>query len=52
MDNTERLKRGEAARRRVLGGDWVDRSAKNRNAFNAEWLDSIMHCSANAIIRS
>ena len=41
MDDNERLKRGEAARRRVLGNEWVDRSAKNRNAFNAEWLDSI-----------
>ena len=41
MDDAERLKRGEAARRRVLGSDWVDRSAKNRNAFNAEWLDLI-----------
>ena len=41
MDDTERLKRGEAARRRVLGDEWVDRSAKNRNAFNAEWVDYI-----------
>src|SRR4029079_4383317 len=41
MDDAERLKRGEAARRRVLGNDWVDRSAKNRNAFNAEWVDTI-----------
>ena len=41
MDDPERLKRGEAARRRVLGNDWVNRSAKNRNAFNAEWLDLI-----------
>jgi alkylhydroperoxidase/carboxymuconolactone decarboxylase family protein YurZ len=41
MDDAERLKRGAAARRRVLGSDWVDRSAKNRNAFNAEWLDLI-----------
>ena len=41
MDDTERLKRGEAARRRVLGDEWVDRSAKNRNAFNAEWIDHI-----------
>jgi alkylhydroperoxidase/carboxymuconolactone decarboxylase family protein YurZ len=41
MDDAERLKRGEAARRRVLGDEWVDRSAKNRNAFNAEWLDTI-----------
>jgi alkylhydroperoxidase/carboxymuconolactone decarboxylase family protein YurZ len=41
MDDAERLKRGEATRRRVLGSDWVDRSAKNRNAFNAEWIDLI-----------
>ena len=41
MDDTERLKRGEAARRRVLGNEWVDRSAKNRNAFNDEWIDTI-----------
>jgi alkylhydroperoxidase/carboxymuconolactone decarboxylase family protein YurZ len=41
MDDAERLKRGEAARRRVLGDDWVDCSAKKRNAFNAEWLDFI-----------
>ena len=41
MDDSERLKRGEVARRRVLGSEWVDRSAKNRNAFNAEWLDTI-----------
>jgi alkylhydroperoxidase/carboxymuconolactone decarboxylase family protein YurZ len=41
MDDSERMKRGEAARRRVLGDEWVDRSARNRNAFNAEWLDTI-----------
>ena len=41
MDDTERLIRGEAARRRVLGNEWVDRSAKNRNAFNTDWLDTI-----------
>jgi 4-carboxymuconolactone decarboxylase len=41
MDEAERLKRGAEARRRVLGGEWVDRSAKNRNAFNAEWFDLI-----------
>src|SRR5262245_4476476 len=41
MDDTERLKRGEAARRRVLGDDWVNRSAKNRNSFNSEWIDHI-----------
>ena len=41
MNDAERLKRGEAARRRVLGGDWVDRSDKNRNAFNNEWFEWI-----------
>ena len=42
MDDAERLKRGEAARRRVLGDEWMERSAKKRrNAFNAEWIDSI-----------
>jgi alkylhydroperoxidase/carboxymuconolactone decarboxylase family protein YurZ len=41
MDDSERLKRGEAARRRVLGNEWVDRSTKNQNAFNAEWVDTI-----------
>ena len=28
MDDSERLKRGEAARRSVLGDEWVDRSAR------------------------
>ena len=41
MDDAERLKRGEAARRRVLGDEWVDRSAKNKNKFNSEWVDWI-----------
>ena len=41
MDEAERLKRGAEARRRVLGDEWVERSAKNRNAFNAEWFDLI-----------
>ena len=41
MDEAERLMRGAEARRRVLGDEWVERSAKNRNAFNAEWLDLI-----------
>ena len=41
MDDTERLKRGEAARRRVLGDAWVDGSAKNRNSFNSKWIDTI-----------
>jgi 4-carboxymuconolactone decarboxylase len=41
MDDNERLKRGDAARRRVLGDEWVDRSQASRNAFNAEWIDQI-----------
>ncbi|MEW6452830.1 MAG: carboxymuconolactone decarboxylase family protein [Pseudomonadota bacterium] len=44
MDEKERHKLGEAARRRVLGNEWVDRSAANRNAFNSEWLDFITRC--------
>ena len=44
MDEKERHKLGEAARRRVLGNEWVDRSASNRNAFNGEWLDFITRC--------
>jgi alkylhydroperoxidase/carboxymuconolactone decarboxylase family protein YurZ len=41
MDDDERLKRGAAKRRKVLGDAWVDRSAAGRNAFNAEWIDTI-----------
>jgi 4-carboxymuconolactone decarboxylase len=37
----ERLKRGAAMRRKVLGDAWVDKTAGNRNAFNAEWFDTI-----------
>jgi 4-carboxymuconolactone decarboxylase len=44
MDEKERHKLGEQARRRVLGNEWVDRSASNRNAFNGEWLDFITRC--------
>ena len=42
MDDSERLKRGAAMRRKVLGDDWVDKTATNRNAFNAEWFDTII----------
>ena len=45
MDDEERLKRGEAARRRVLGDAWVDRSTASRNSFNAEWQDYITQVS-------
>ena len=42
MDDNERLKRGAAMRRKVLGDAWVERTAANRNSFNAEWLDTII----------
>jgi alkylhydroperoxidase/carboxymuconolactone decarboxylase family protein YurZ len=42
MDDEERLARGSAMRRKVLGDEWVERSARSRNAFNAEWLDTII----------
>jgi alkylhydroperoxidase/carboxymuconolactone decarboxylase family protein YurZ len=41
MDNAERLHRGLAVRRKVLGDAWVDRSEAGRNSFNSEWLDLI-----------
>ena len=44
MDEKERHKLGDAARRRVLGNEWVDRSAANRNVFNGEWIDFITRC--------
>jgi len=40
MDD-DRLKRGAAARRRVLGDAYADQSEKSRNAFNTEWRDII-----------
>jgi len=42
MDDSERLSRGAAMRRKVLGDAWVDKTTGNRNAFNAEWLDTII----------
>jgi 4-carboxymuconolactone decarboxylase len=41
MDDKERFDKGTARRRQVLGNEWVDRSAKNKTAFNAEFLDLI-----------
>lgn len=41
MDDESRRKEGEAARRAVLGDEWVDRSLANRDAFNADWVDYI-----------
>ncbi len=37
----ERYQRGAKMRRKVLGDAWVDRSEKNRNAFNSDWVDFI-----------
>lgn len=41
MDDQERRDRGTAKRRKVLGNAWVDKSAANRNVFNADFLDLI-----------
>ena len=41
MDDKDRRERGMARRRKVLGNDWVDRSVKNKTAFNEEFLDLI-----------
>jgi len=41
MHESDRLKRGTAMRRKVLGDAWVDKTAGSRNAFNAEWQDTI-----------
>ena len=39
--DTDRLKQGEANRRRVLGDAHVDLSLKSRTEFNGEWVDFI-----------
>jgi 4-carboxymuconolactone decarboxylase len=44
MDEKERYRRGDAARRKILGDAWVDRAQASRNAFNAEWQDFITRC--------
>ena len=41
MDDNERRTRGTAKRRKVLGDAWVDKSAANATAFNADFLDLI-----------
>ncbi len=41
MDDKQRLDQGTAKRRKVLGDAWVDKSAANRNGFNADFLDLI-----------
>lgn len=37
----ERYRRGAQMRRQVLGDAWVDASERNRNSFNADWVDFI-----------
>ncbi|MFM9975656.1 MAG: carboxymuconolactone decarboxylase family protein [Beijerinckiaceae bacterium] len=39
--DADRIRKGEKNRREVLGNAHVDRSMKNRTAFNAEWVDFI-----------
>lgn len=41
MDERERHEKGMSRRRKVLGGEWVDRSVKNQTGFNKEFLDLI-----------
>jgi 4-carboxymuconolactone decarboxylase len=41
MTPDERYEKGMAVRREVLGDAWVERSLKNRNAFNAEFQEMI-----------
>jgi 4-carboxymuconolactone decarboxylase len=41
MDDQQRRDAGMAARRKVLGNEWVDKSIKNRNAFTTDFQDMI-----------
>jgi 4-carboxymuconolactone decarboxylase len=41
MDEKERHERGMARRRKVLGGEWVDRANARKNAFNEEFQNFI-----------
>ena len=41
MDDTQRRDDGMAQRRKVLGNEWVDKSVKNRNAFNTDFQELI-----------
>lgn len=41
MDDKQRLEQGMKRRRKVLGDAWVDKSLKNKTAFNEEFLDLI-----------
>jgi 4-carboxymuconolactone decarboxylase len=41
MDDQKRRDAGMVQRRKVLGNEWVDKSTKNRNAFNTDFQDMI-----------
>jgi 4-carboxymuconolactone decarboxylase len=41
MDDQQRRDAGMAARRKVLGNAWVDKSAANTNSFNSDFIDLI-----------
>src|ERR1700759_3092454 len=41
MDDQKRRDDGMAARRKVLGNPWVDKSIANKNSFNGEFQDLI-----------
>ena len=41
MDDQQRRDGGMVQRRKILGNDWVDKSIKNRNAFNTDFQDLI-----------
>ena len=41
MNDDKRRDDGMTQRRKVLGNEWVDKSIKNRNAFNTDFQDLI-----------
>ena len=41
MDDDQRRDAGMAARRKVLGNAWVDKSVASKNAFNGDFVDLI-----------
>jgi len=41
MHDQQRRDGGMAERRKILGNAWVDKSFKNRNAFNTDFQDLI-----------
>jgi 4-carboxymuconolactone decarboxylase len=41
MEDRQRHDNGMAKRRKVLGNEWVDRSIRNKTAFNEDFLDFI-----------